>query len=408
MKITRLNADFGNSTNNFLVDSYYFEIPTCVVELTKDQAEGFFTNSVENVNDLLERLLVSTNINDTERFFLVGKLAEGNPYANNHVGSMHDKVTSDIPYVTFLAGMIYQYQNNLHNQEEKKSSKGIEIDSMKMMLPIWLLKKEAKFSIAQEKMAKRFIGEHSVKLLTPGMETEVKINVKQAKCYIESEVGRWSLKYKMLNDTKESVTIIEKRTDSKIFDTTETVLVDIGGGSTDAVLLTKGLNTPISKDSFQVIQIDPFLGRLEQLFKEKLIEYFSDLRSLECFIVENYGSQRYILKNHNTGSKVDLTQPITEMLKEYADILVYKVMDPFSRDSKRTLKYIYFGGEAPILEPYIKEAVKRSTNEEIMENNHYFLSQLMEESKDEIFKPTARTINLAALEILSLNERKTS
>lgn len=405
MNITRLNADFGNSTNNFLVDSYYFEIPTCVVEISKDQAEGFFTNVVEDVNDLLDRLLVSTTINETERFFLVGKLAENNPYANNHVGRMHDKVTSDIPYVTFLAGMIYQYKNSL---PEVTKSNEIVIDNMKMMLPIWLLKKEGKFSIGQQKMAKRFTGEHSVKLLTPGMESEVKINVKQAKCYIESEVGRWSLKYKMLNDSENNATIIEKRAEVKLFEDTEAVLVDIGGGSTDAVVLSKGLNAPISKDSFQVIQIVPFLGRLEKLLKEKLIENFTDLRSLESFIVDNYLSQRYVLKNHNTGSRIDLTEPITDMLKEYADLLVYKVMDPFSGNSKRPLKYIYFGGEAPILEPYIKEAVKRNTTEEIMENNHYFLGQLVEESKDEIFKPTARTINLAALEILSLNEKKSS
>lgn len=402
MNINRLNVDFGNSTNNFLVDSYYYEIPTCIVEVSKEQAEGLFTNVVEEVDDLLERLLIATTIDKTERYFLVGKLAENNPYANNHVGRMHDKITSDIPYVTFLAGMIYNHRNN--NLEETE----VQIDNMKLMLPIWLLKKENKFSIGQEKMSNRFVGEHSVKLLTPGMESEIKISVDQAKCYIESEVGRWALKYKMLNDTKNTATVIEKRSEALLFNDNETVLVDIGGGSTDAVVLSKGLNAPISKDSFQVIQIDPYLGRLEVLLKEKLIEHFSDLRALENFIVEHYVSQIYILKNYNTGTEVDLTEPITKMLKEYADLLVYKVMNPFNGDSENPLKYIYFGGEAPILEPFIKEAVKRNTNEDIMENNHYFLGQLVKESKGEIFKPTARTINLAALEILSLNEKKTT
>jgi len=80
-------------------------------------------------------------------------------------------------------------------------------------------------------------------------------------------------------------------------------------------------------------------------------------------------------------------------------------MKSFDGNTKEALKFVYFGGEAPILEPYIKECVKHSTNEDIMENNHYFLSDLLEETIDEVFRPTARTINLAALEILSLSEK---
>ncbi|MFS0882757.1 hypothetical protein [Metabacillus niabensis] len=403
MKIERLNADFGNSTDNFLVDSYYFEIPTCVVEISKEKAESHFTNTVDEVGDLLDRLLISTTIDDEDRYFMVGKLAEDNPYSNSHVGRMHDKINSDIPYAIFLAAVAYYYK--IKNEDSENVAE-IEIDNMKMLLPIWLLKKEEKFSIGQAKMANRFLGEHTVKLLTSGMEIELTIKVGSPKCYIESEVARWAIKYKMVNDKDNNVTIIEKRMESRKFDDNETVLVDIGGGSTDAVLLTKGLNTPVSKDSFQVIQITPYLGRLEKLLKEKLIEHFTDLRSLEKFIVANYKNQKYILRNQNTGTKYDLTAPIVDMLKEYAELLVYKVMEPFKDNSKGVLKFIYFGGEAPILAPYIKECVKNMTNEEIMENNHHFLGELLEDDKSEIFKPTARTINLAALEILSLNERK--
>lgn len=400
MKIERLKADFGNSTANFLIDSYYFEIPTCVVEVTKEQAEGIFTNTVEDTADLLDRLLISTVIDNEERFFMVGKLAETSPFANSHVGKMHDKIKSNIPYALFLAALAYAYKIN---EDSESNSNSIEVDVMKMMLPIWLLKKEDKFSIAQSKMVNRFAGEHSVKLLTVGMETELTISINNAKCHIESEVGRWALKYKIVNNKEQGLTAIEKRTEARKFDDYETVLVDIGGGSTDAVLLAKGLNTPVSKDSFQVIQVEPFLGRLEKLLKEKLLEHFSDLRSLEKFIVENYVTQKYVLKNNNTGEKHNLTEPIVQVLQEYADILVYKVMDSFK--SNGTLKFIYFGGEAPILEPYIKASVQRATNEEIMENNHYFLNDLLEENKEEVFRPTARTINLTALEILSLSEK---
>ncbi|MGG0888974.1 hypothetical protein [Cytobacillus horneckiae] len=403
MKIERFNSDFGNSTNNFLVDSYYFEIPTCVVEISKEKAESHFTNTVDEVQDLLDRLLISTTIDDVERYFLVGKLAEDNPYSNSHVGKMHDKINSVIPLAVFLAGVAYYHK--IKNDDGENVAE-IEIDNMKMMLPIWLLKKEDKFSIGQTKMSNRFLGEHTVRLMTSGMETELTVKVKNSKCYIESEVARWALKYKMINDKEKNATAIQKRVESRKFDDNETVLVDVGGGSTDAVLLTKGLNTPVSKDSFQVIQITPFLGRLEKLLKEKLIEYFTDLRSLEKFIVANYKNQKFILRNQNTGDKYDLTEPIVDMLKEYAELLVYKVMEPFNNNSKGVLKFIYFGGEAPILSPYIKESVKKLTNEEIMENNHHFLGELLEDDKSEIFKPAARTINLASLEILSLNERK--
>lgn len=403
MKIERLNCDFGNSTFNFLFDSYYFDIPTCVVEIKKEKAESHFTNAVEDVEDLLDRLLIKTNIDNTERYFLVGKLAEDNPYSNSHVGKMHDKIKSDIPYAGFLAAVAYYYK--VKNPKGENVAQ-VEIENMKMMLPIWLLKKEDKFSVGQNKMANRFAGEHTLTLLTSGMETELTINVNASKCYIESEVSRWALKYKMINDVENEITKIEKRSEAKKFDNNETVLVDIGGGSTDAVLLTKGLNTPVSKDSFQVIQITPFLGRLEQLLKEKLIEHFSDLRSLEKFIVANYKNQKYILKNQNTGEKFNLTDPIVEMLQEYAELLIYKVMEPFSSHSKEEIKYIYFGGESPILAPYMKESIKNKTNEEIMENNHFFLSELLDDDNAEVFKPAARTINLAALEILSLNEKR--
>ena len=400
MNINGFNADFGNSTSNFLSDSYYFEIPTCVVEVTKEQAEGLFPSAIEDTADLLDRLLISTSMAGEERFFMVGKLAESSPFANSHVGKMHDKISSNIPYTLFLAAMAYAYKINSDNNVGE-----IEVENMKMMLPIWLLKKEDKFSIAQNKMVNRFVGEHHVKLLTVGMETDLTINIKNAKCYIESEVGRWALKNKVVNDKEKGTTVIEKRTEAGKFDANETVLVDIGGGSTDAVLLAKGLGTPVSKESFQVVQIDPYLGRLEKLLKEKLLQHFPDLRSLEKFIVDNYATQKYIRKNLNTGEKHDLTNQIVQMLQEYANVLVYKVMDSFNGNTTGALKFIYFGGEAPILEPYIKECVKRSTNEDIMENNHYFLGDLLDESTDEVFRPTSRTINLAALEILSLSEK---
>lgn len=396
-----MNSDFGNSTGNFLVDGYYFEMPTNVVEITKEKAEGYFISDVTEATDLLDRLLVSAKIDDVERYFMVGRLAEGSGMSNIHVDEMHDKIKSHVPYAMFLAAVSYNY---CVKTEEFKAKDTVEIERLKMMLPIWLLTRESKFSVALKKMASRFEGDHEVKLLTKGMETELTIKVENSDCRIEGEVARWSLKYKMVND-ENHVTQIVPRPEARVFDGFETVLADIGGGSTDAVLLAKGLQPPVSKDSFQVISIAPFLGVLENLRKEKLMEYFKDLRSLEKFVVDNYKEKKYIYKDTNTGTRTDLTEQIASTLRDYANELAYKVIHTFTKKATTTLKFVYFGGEAPILEPYIKARVAELTSEEIAENNHYFLHDLLETDQDQVFPPVSRTINLASLELLSANEK---
>ena len=70
------------------------------------------------------------------------------------------------------------------------------------------------------------------------------------------------------------------------------------------------------------------------------------------------------------------------------------------------VKFIYFGGESPILQEYIKKALLNHMNEQFAKNNHLFLNDIIIDDKKEVFKPTSRTINLTALEILSINETK--
>ncbi|MGQ7188681.1 Alp7A family actin-like protein, partial [Escherichia sp. HC-CC] len=65
----------------------------------------------------------------------------------------------------------------------------------------------------------------------------------------------------------------------------EVVLTDIGGGSTDAVRLGKGLTTPKHRDSFQVIDIEPFLGYIDRFRKEKVLQYFKDLSGTYVIIL---------------------------------------------------------------------------------------------------------------------------
>ncbi|PFJ83326.1 hypothetical protein COJ11_32595, partial [Bacillus cereus] len=45
-------------------------------------------------------------------------------------------------------------------------------------------------------------------------------------------------------------------------------------------------------------------------------------------------------------------------------------------------------------------------SEEAAQNNHFFLNDIIEEEDNEVFAPTARTINLNALELRSIDETK--
>ncbi|RMD00267.1 hypothetical protein D9O40_10575 [Clostridium autoethanogenum] len=400
MNIKRFNGDFGNSTNNFMIDGYYFEIPTNVVEISEKEASETFVSPITESKDLLDRIVISTNYEGQERFYLVGEFAEKSKLSNTHVNTMHDKIKSVIPYASFLAAVAYY--NNL---KAPKDDNIVNINYMSMMLPIWLLKRAEKFSIAESEMEKRFLGEHQVKIITLGMEKDITINVEKSKCRIESEVARYAIKYKMTSTDDNIIKIDMRQELLNRFNDYEVVLSDIGGGSTDAVLLGKGLTAPKGRDSFKVIDIEPFLGRLETLRKEKLLEYFHDLGALEKFIVANYKEQKYVLKDENTGESFDFTDTIKEMLQEYSDLLIFQIFNTFKTKDK-VVKFIYFGGETPVLEPYMKSSLLKNMTEQASENNHFFLDEILEDDKKEIFKPTSRTVNLTALEILSINEMK--
>ncbi|MDA1742255.1 ParM/StbA family protein [Bacillus cereus] len=404
LNISRFNGDFGNSNNNFMLNGYYFEMPTNVAPISKKRAETFFVDAINEPKDLLKKMLISTTIDGEEQYFLVGEVAVPQTLSNEHVKRMHDKIDSPIPYVSFLSAVAYYHALNA-----KPEDTDVEIDYMSMMLPIWLLKRESKFSVAQNKMSNRFLKEHIVTVHTPGMERTLKITVKQAKCRIESEIARHSIKYRMVKketDNTKAISI-EKRKSAAQFENSKVVLVDIGGGSTDAVGLGVGLTTPTSRDSFKVIDIKPYLGNIEEFRTEKFIEQFTSLRSFENFIVKHYNTQTYKLKNENTGTEIDLTDSITEMLNDYAALLVTQVLNAFiPASSDEVLKFVYFGGEAPILEPYIKENLLDHMSETAANSNHFFLDEIIEEEDNEVFAPTARTINLNALELRSIDETK--
>ncbi|MFJ7941146.1 hypothetical protein ACIQYG_22025 [Peribacillus sp. NPDC096622] len=377
MNISRFNVDFGNSMYMNLIDGYYFEIPTNVVELSEEKAAGYFTSNIDDPEELLERLLISTTIEGEERFFLVGEIAENEVLGNNHIKKLHNKVESHIPLVTFLAATAY-YQAIKGDKNDNE----VTIEYFQTMLPIWLLKKLNKFSEMQENMATRFAGEHQVKILTFGMEKEIKIEVKASKCRVESEVARWAIKKNFdLEDNKEA----------EQFKNYDVVLVDLGGGTDDLVLLPAGLKAPKNRDSFDYYTNVPFLSHLEDLRKSKLIEHFEEVRALEKFIYTNINKSKLERRDGNTGKTYDLTDTIKKSLKEYATIKITQSESAFPAPKDSVYKYVYIGGVAPVIEEAIQEVTEERYGREIAETNH-------------IVHPEARKVNLFGLEILSRAE----
>lgn len=378
LNITRMNADFGNSIFMTMMDGYYFEIPTNVVEISKDKAEGYFASPADEAKELLNRLLISTEINKERRYFLIGEIAEKEILGNNHIKKLHNKAESHIPYVTFLAAVAYY-----HAIKGKTEDTHVEIDSFQTMLPIWLLKKLNKFSEMQAKMAERFLGAHELTIHTLGLEKKLTIEVKESKCRIEGEVARWAIKKNF---------DLEDNSDADQFSRHDVVLVDIGGGTVDLAMLPAGLQAPKNRDLMTFFTDFPYLSHLEDLRKEKLIEHFDEVRSLETFIVENINKSKMERKDGNSGKSYNLTEQIKNSLREYAKILITKTEDAFPAPKDKVYKYVYIGGVAPILEESVVAEVEERYNKDIAETNHIFL-------------PEARKLNLYGLEILSRAEK---
>ncbi|MEK4740005.1 MULTISPECIES: ParM/StbA family protein [Bacillus] len=381
MKISMMNKDSGNSLDMNLIDGYYIEIPTNVVEISKEETDSHFVATINNPKDLLSRLLISTTIpgEEKERYFLVGDEAAKHALANNHVNKLHDKITSHIPYVMFLSAVSFYHAIN---EQRASDDDTVEIEYFQTMLPIWLLKRTAKFSEAQNAMAERFAREHQVTIHTPGMERTLKIGVEKAACRIEGEIARLGIKKNFE---------LEDREEARQFDNNDTVLVDIGGGTIDLVLSPAGLKPPKNRDSMQPIDKLAYLSHIEKLRKEKFLEYFSDLRSFETFIVNNFQKPKMELVDGNTGKRVDLTDKIQSSLKEFAKILILKIQDVMPAPADKVYKYIYFGGVAPILETSIHEVIEEMYGAEIAQANHIFL-------------PDSRKLNLYGLEVKSRGE----
>jgi hypothetical protein len=381
-KIKRFNKDSGNSIEQFMVNGYYFELTTNVVELSVKEANAHFTSRIDDPKEFLKNVLISSVIDDRERFFLIGEAAENHQLGNKHIAKLHNKVESEIPYICFLAGVAYYHV--LHAESPDQSN--VEIDYFSTMLPIWLLKKADKFSDMQEQMAARFRGEHNVTIFTPGAERTLSIKVATSKCRIEGADARWAIKKNFR---------LENNDLANQFNDFDTLMHDIGAGTCDLAFLPAGLKAPKNRDALQSLTDISYLKHIEKLRTEKLLEFFPDVRSLEKFIYENIDKSEMRLLDGKSGKTTDLTKVIHESLRNYAEIYNAKIENTFPLPQGKMYKNVYLGGNGAVLQKFIEEVIAEKYGEEIQQQYHIFL-------------PDARKLNLYALEILSLNETATA
>jgi plasmid segregation protein ParM len=377
-KIKRFNKDSGNSIEQFLVNGYYFDIVTNVVELSKKEAYAHFTSRIDDPKEFLKNILISSTMDDQERFFLVGEAAENHQLGNKHIAKLHNKVESDIPYICFLAGAAYYHVI----QAENPNQSDVEIDYFSTMLPIWLLKKGDKFAEMQDQMAARFRGEHNVTIVTPGVERTLSIKVATTKCRIEGADARWAIKKNFKLEDNEL---------ANQFNDFQTLMHDIGGGTCDLAFLPAGLKAPKNRSALQSLTDISYLQHIEKLRTEKLLEFFPDVRSLEKFIYENINNSKLEIVDGSSGKTTDLTKLIHDSLRSYAKIYNAKVENTFPLPQGKIYKNVYLGGNGTVLQKFIEEVIIEKYGEEIQEQYHIFL-------------PDAGKLNLYALEILSLNE----
>ncbi|MFT9494238.1 MULTISPECIES: hypothetical protein [Bacillota] len=376
LEIKRFNMDAGNSITASIINGSkdILELQTAIVKLSNSKAKDYITEKVAK-SDLKDSILIEVN----GQAYLVGKIAKSMAGNDLHINKeLHSKLTSDIPYIMFLASVsVYEAEENYDSNEDTQ----LDIKYFSTMLPIFELKSAEKFSTVKEQMAARFQGEHEFKVLTPGCIKTIKINIEQSKCYEEGLTAKYGLQYNF-DLTPNAV--------SGKFAGHNTVMVDIGGGTIDEVLLQIGLKPPKSRDDFQTITEVPYLGMIKDL-RERLRSYFKSARELEDFIVANHTNDEYIWVDGLNGNQVNLTEVIKGALTDYTDQIMDIILNSYPRlENGQFYKFNYFGGNAPILKEFILNHLQDKFSDHIVREYHH-----IEPDK------TARFLNLYGLEILS-------
>lgn len=378
MNINRFVADFGNSTAQFLIDGHYIEMPSSVREITKEQAHNAVLAGISK-DLVLTNLIVRTVLDGKERFYKVGEMAKKDLLANEHIFQLHDKATSDIVPVLWLAAVAYHHL--IKNPQCAKDK--VYVKYFGTLLPIWLIKKSARFKDKLSQMERRFLKEAEVSIITGARSIkECTVKVEHSVCRIEGEVARYALKY---------TDKLQEREDARKYAQAFVIINDVGGQSQDMVKLQPGLNGATRADDFQSITDQGYLETLEKLRKEKLTAIFKDVRSVEKFIYERVEQRQFIFKHAVKGTKEDLTTVIEPVLKQFAQVAMEKAMQSFTDfESDVELYYIHIGGVCETLQSYMEEFLRESLDPE--------------EVKRHIFPVASRKLNIVASDILAQND----
>lgn len=379
MKIKRKVADLGNSTSQFMIEGYYFEMPSSCTEITREEAEAEFADAVDFKN-LLKELVLRVKLNDQDRFFKVGEKAKKDAFGDEHIKSLHDKTKSVKTLVNWLAATVYYHVFKTKEYDPTAEDK-VEIDFNLTMLPVWLLKRGNNFKETLQKMADRFTEPFEVELITPNFNRTLTIQVQTSKCRIEGETARLALKRDL------ELKVLDE---ADIYKDCLTIISDLGGQTHDVTLLPKDLKSPGGRDDFESFTDQTFLHSLDRLRKTKLMTHFTNVRDLEKFVGDNVSKRKFIYVNPTTGQTIDFTDEIEYVFKQFAHIVVENTLTAFELPSSVKVKIVWIGGVSESLQDYIKEYITEAYCDERL--------------ADHIFPSNARKLNIHALEIIAKDE----
>lgn len=381
MKISRWVCDFGNSINQHLIDGYYFEMPSSIYEITEKAARGLFAEVVDP-ESLLKQLVVKITLDGKDRYFKVGEKAKADALGNAHIEKLHDKTESLTVWVTWLAGLAF-YHAYRYPDLQRNSSVDVEVGYFLTMLPIWLVKKATHFNEMLDKMAKRFTTAQ-VELITPNFERTLQVQIAETVCRIEGETARFALKFDLELNPLDA---------ASRFDQASVVINDLGGQTQDLVKLRRGLKRPESADEFSSFTDQSYLKTLEKLRTSKLMTHFSDLRSLEAFILENIKQRKYVYIDPTSQCETDFTEDIELTLREFVKIVIQKALNAYRFVPGENVYFVHIGGVTDSLKVYMKEYLEEHLGTSIANEFH-------------IFPEDSRKLNLYGGEIVAKSELK--
>ncbi|QKS46864.1 hypothetical protein HUB94_20490 (plasmid) [Paenibacillus cellulosilyticus] len=351
-------------------------MPSSIAELKESEFKGLFAHDVSQ-EMLHEQIVISFMDGEKKRYFKVGEKAKADLLGNEHIFKLHDKTESVTVRALWMGGIAFYHA---HKRPEQ-SNETIELGYMGTLVPVWLLKKASSFKEKIAQMEKQFQTQ-TFELITAGYVRTITINVHQVRCRVEGETARYALKYDLEQNLKE---------EAKKFKTAYVVIDDIGGQSQDLCKLQPDLGRAQTANDFASVTDQSFLTVLESFRKDKLMDVFSDVRTLETFIYEHVKERKFVYIDPITRKEKDLTAIIEPMLQTFSEYAMQKALQAFYFSYGQTVYYVHIGGVCHVLKFYMMSYLKEALGEDVATTYH-------------IFPEESRKLNIYACEIIAKNE----